>query len=363
MQVITVFAGYPPRPMITAIYDGKVEVVPLYLKGTKRSLYDVHKDIDAISERISTSEYVLLNDAKSHLQSFDIQTLEMFQINPAIPPGLNLGQYKRLFNALLPLKVEKDYWRRLIAMASTTYAMMESRPIYVDEKRVYPRYSLDTFSGRSRCTNFNIQGAPEDIPIKADGDLFVCLDWVSADLRVAAAMSGDENLTEMFRDSDPYSNIAGLLKIPRSECKILLLRTLYALDLESAILDLFPTLKKWIENKLIELETTGYLTSLLGRPFRLKTRDQRSVFNATLQGTVAHAMQSVLWKIQKDLGRFLLTETHDSVVFVCNRIVLTKLLRLATPIMNKPLDKLPRLPFKAYIGKEWKRWKLYKAYK
>jgi len=363
MQVITVFAGYPPRPLITAIYDKQVEIIPLYLRGTGRTLYDVQKDIESISKRINDSHFVFLNNVKSHVQTFEVQDVDLYQINYAVPPRLKLNQYRKLFNAILPLNVEKDRWRQLIARASTVYTLMESKPVYVDEKRVYPHYALDTFSGRSRCTNFNIQGVPSDIPIRTDDDFMICLDWVSADLRVAAAMSGDDELTDMFDDSDPYSSMANLLQIPRDECKTLLLRTLYALDLESAILDLFPTLKSWIISKLEQLRKDGFLPSLLGRPFRLKTRDKKSVFNATLQGTVAHAMQSTLWEIKKELGQFLLTEAHDSIVFTCDRAALPMVLRKATAIMGKPLKELPQMPLKAYIGKEWKKWKLYKVYK
>lgn len=363
MQVLTAFANCPPQPIVTAIYDDKVEVVPLYLKGTGRSLFDIESDIKAISDRINDSHSVLLNDAKSHLRIFNLGSVDLYQLNVNIPPKSRLRQYTRLFETLMPLNAKEDYWRKLLATASEAYITMEDRDVYLDEKRVYPHYSLDTFSGRSRCTNFNIQGAPEGVPIKTDDELFVCLDWISADLRVAAAMSGDDDLAEMFENSDPYSNIAELLNITRDECKILLLKTLYSIDINSPILDIFPTLKNWIKNRLEYLDNNGWLPSLLGRKFNIKTRDKLSVFNATLQGTVAHAMHSALNKMHKDLRRFLVTETHDSIVFSCNRGILTKLLRVATSMMTKPLDELPRLPLKAYIGKEWKRWKLYKVYK
>jgi hypothetical protein len=366
MQVVTIFDGHPPRPLLSAIYDGHaVDVIPLYLRGTKRSLFDVQHDIESVSNRINASDFIILNDAKSHISTFKLKTDELYQVvNLNLPNSLSLDQYKKLFKSILPLKIEKEHWRKLLALASKTYLEMESRYVYLDEQRVFPQYSLDTFSGRSRCTNFNLQGAPEGTPVKVkDCDLFLCLDWVSADLRVATYLSKDEELEELFKESDPYSGMAEMLQIPRKECKTMMLRTLYALDLTSPILDLFPTLKTWITSQLELLSQQGYLSSSLGRKFLLKTRDERSVFNATLQGTVAHAMQNTLIKMREVLGRFLLTETHDSIIFACNKGILTKVLREATSIMGSPLDGLPKMPFKAYIGKEWKRWKLYKVYR
>jgi len=364
MQIISVFDDCSSRPLVTAIFDGNLEVIPLYIKGTKRSLFDVQRDVDLIAKRASESDHIILNDAKSHFTTFNIKSDQAYQADVSLPRRLTYNQYVMLFKSMFPLKVEKDHWRKLIADASKAYLTMESRPIYLDEMRVFPRYSITTFSGRSKCTGFNLQGASEGTPVKTkDGEFFVCLDWTAADLRVAAAMSNDEELEALFEESDPYSSLAETLKITRQDCKRMMLRTLYALDLESPLLDLFKKLKSWVVERLAFMKENGYLPSLLGRRFKLKARDQRSVFNATLQGTVAHALHSALAQIDSRLGRFLLTERHDSIVFACNAAILPKVLRESVEIMKKPLEGLPTMPLKVYIGKEWKRWKFYKAFK
>jgi len=243
---------------------------------------------------------------------------------------------------------------------------MESRPLFVDEQRVYPRYSIDTFTGRSRCTNFNVQGAAEGTPIKTEerDNLFICLDWISADIRVAAYLSEDEYLSECFEKSDPYTWMSEALDLPREECKIAYLQTIYSLNLSSPILELFASLRGWMESQLKILDREGVLKTPLGRPFKISSdRDEKSVFNAVLQGTVAHAMQASLVRMTERLNKYLVTETHDSVVFSSRASLIPHVINTAVQIMIRPLDNFARFPLRVFVGKKWKKWKLYREYR
>jgi hypothetical protein len=367
MQLITVFNdSYPPKPLVTAIYDTKLEVFPLYLRGTKRSLFDVQKDIKDLTNRIELSKTpIVLNNAKAHIQAFGLASQNLHQTAHTIPSHLNLTTYQKLFGALLPLNVNCDEWRKTLGDSSRAYIQMESRPLFLDEIKVYPQYYLDTFSGRSRCCNYNVQGASVGVPLKtADPDeIFICCDWISADLRAAASLSGDKELSDTYLKSDPYTVLAEMLEIPRDECKLAFFSIIYSLDVESPILDLFPVFREWIKEKLKQLQKDGFLSTPLGRRFKLGKRDEKSVFNAVLQGTVAHAMQSSLAKMNKRLSEFLVTETHDSIILAAKRPLVAHVIKEAVEIMLKPLDKLPKFPLRVYIGKKWKQWKLYKEYR
>jgi DNA polymerase I-like protein with 3'-5' exonuclease and polymerase domains len=193
-------------------------------------------------------------------------------------------------------------------------------------------------------------------------DFFICCDWISADIRVAAAISGDEELNESFIKSDPYTAMAEGLDLPRKECKIAFLKSIYSLDVESPILELFPTLHKWMVGQIAEMRAKRTLSTPLGRPFKLDSRDEKSVFNAVLQGTVAHAMQSSLCQMEHARDH-LLAETHDSIIFSCRRGLIPHIVKAATDAMLRPLEKLPRFPLRVYIGKAWKKWKLYKEFR
>jgi len=367
MQLLTAFSdSYPPKPLITAIYDEKLEVIPLYIKGTSKSLFDVQKDIKDLTNKIELcKEPVLLNDAKSHIHAFGLESSRLYQSSYNIPTNRKLAVYKKLFETILPFDSDHNEWRRVLSNSSMAYLTMESRPIFLDEVRIYPHYYLDTFSGRSRCCNYNIQGASTDTPIRtADpDDIFICCDWISADIRAASSISGDKELADTYTKSDPYTALAEMLEMPREECKLAFFGIIYSLDVDSPILELFPVFRQWIKDRLAELNENGYLCTPLGRKFKLGKRNEKSVFNAVLQGTVAHAMQSSLAQMNDRLSDFLVAETHDSIIFAAKRPLVPHVIKEAVGIMLNPLKSLPSFPLRVYLGKKWKQWKLYKEYR
>jgi DNA polymerase I-like protein with 3'-5' exonuclease and polymerase domains len=202
-------------------------------------------------------------------------------------------------------------------------------------------------------------------PIKTEhpDEIFICCDWISADLRAAAALSGDGELSDTYAKSDPYTILSEMLDIPREECKLAFFGVIYSLDVESPILDLFPVFKEWMKGQLASLAKNGYLNTPLGRRFKLGKRDEKSVFNAVLQGTVAHAMQSSLARMYDRLQDFLIAETHDSIILAAKRPLVPKVINEAVDIMLRPLKELPKFPLRVYIGKKWKQWKLYRDYR
>jgi len=369
MIIFTAFdSNTPPKPLVTFINDGEHNsTYPLYAKGTGKTLYEVNKTISQISEIITSSKtQVLLNNPKAHLYAFNIlDTSKLNQLNIHVPNGASDKQLAMLFQTIISANPQPTKWRNLLGRSAEVYKVMESRELYLDEQRVYPSYELDTFTGRSRCTRYNMQGITNGTPINTgnDEDVLVCLDWIAADIRAAAAFSNDEYLNESFQKSDPHTMLSEALDIPRDECKRLYLRTIYSIDLESPILEVFPELREWMIKQAQKLAKDGYLSSLLGRRFKIGDRDEKSVFNAVLQGTVAHAMQSSLIRMAPELKKYLVTETHDSVVFASRPGLVPHIIKAASDIMIKPLDEFPRFPLRVYIGKVWKEWKFYRDFR
>jgi len=369
MIVFTVFdSSLPPKPLITFINDSEHNnVYKLYAKGTGKILYEVNKSITEIAGIIEASKTpVLLNNPKAHLYAFGLTKSDhLNQLNINIPRNINHRQLALLFKTIVDAKPQPLKWRSLLGRSSAAYKVMETRELYLDEQRVYPQYELDTFTGRSRCLNYNIQGATNGAPIHTNNkdDILICLDWIAADIRVAAAFSKDEYLNESFKNSDPHTMLSEALDMPRDQCKRLYLKTIYSLDMESPILGVFPELKEWMIKQTQRLEEEGYLGTLLDRRFKIGDRDKKSVFNAVLQGTVAHAMQSSLVNMTHELRKHLITETHDSIVFACRSGLVPHVIKAATEIMIRPLDEFPRFPLRVYIGKVWKEWKLYREFR
>jgi DNA polymerase I-like protein with 3'-5' exonuclease and polymerase domains len=149
----------------------------------------------------------------------------------------------------------------------------------------------------------------------------------------------------------------------------MMIRALYEMDQDSPALQFWPDLQKWVADQKAKLENRGWTESVLGRRFKMATEgdplhNMRSVFNASLQGTVVHAMHNALWQIYKTMPDCIVAEMHDSVTLAANRHVIKEVLKVGVDAMLHPLqgvmDGNPTFPLRVYVGRHWKKWKLYK---
>jgi len=264
------------------------------------------------------------------------------------------------------LNSKKDDWQKLLANASVIYNRMEKRGVILSYKKVYPKWSVDTFSGRSKTTEVNIQGI-SDLPVQnvfGDyDDCFIHFDWLAADVRIAAILSKDEELLRAASQIDPYQYIADKIGgVDRSMCKQTLLQSINSMNVSSAILDMFPKLKSWITESSEKLNANEPLLSILGRPFtQIDGKTQRSPFNATMQGSIAHAMHSVLPKVWDIVGPRLLAEVHDSIIVSIKKSAIKECIQKVTDEMIRPfkgvIDNDLILPVKVSVGTKWRNWK------
>jgi DNA polymerase I-like protein with 3'-5' exonuclease and polymerase domains len=134
------------------------------------------------------------------------------------------------------------------------------------------------------------------------------------------------------------------------------------------MLDFYDGLKSWMEAQKAFIEQHEYAESLFGRRFHItKNRTVRSVFNAIVQGSVAHAMQMVIARLYESMGDYVLTEIHDSVILACEQDRATEIVNRAVDIMSHPLqgaiEEDPVFPLRVSVGLDWRRWQPYKVYR
>ena len=375
MQRILTLFDYnknPPLPLQTIVVDNGVKVYTLFLQKTDikiRKIYENKKEIAKLFKKPTC-----VNDFKAHLKAFDLKRNVNYKVYDLNLPKINLKPKSEKDGKVILAKIAKsvtgrrlDGWQKLMANASVVYQNLEDRGIRHGYKLMRPRYSLETFSGRSKTSVFNIQGTTDEYDVQAanlERGYFVHLDWIGADLLMAAHMSGDREMIASFEDSDPYSLMVQLLDHPdfnRERCKRELMRVIYSLDIDDVVLDIYPDLRRWMRDRLDFLKKNGYLTSILGRRFYLRGDNRKSVFNAQMQGSVAHAMQSVLTRLFGDFGPNLITEIHDSIVLSCQKIDLPAVIEGAGRVMLDPLEgfleKSPIMPVRISVGKRWRKWK------
>jgi hypothetical protein len=266
-------------------------------------------------------------------------------------------------------------WQQLLGEASFAYRHMENREIWNDLDRVSVYYDFNTSTGRSRSRGFNLQGTNDNWHVHTGRreDRFVCFDWIAADLCMAAHMSKDQIMLTSFKTDDPYNFICRYLddkEYNRDECKKVLLKTIYSLDFENPILELFPTFRNWMVDRINDLNRDGCTSSLLGRKYDIRFGEEnvekakRRVINAQFQGSVAHAMQAALLAIYKKYPDNLFAEKHDSIIMTMTKGNEKKLINDVSEIMLYPLsgwlDDSFRMPHRIHVGDEWEKWKLIK---
>lgn len=373
------------KPTMSAVFDSttnKVDFYPLYGHGGK-----VNEVWERLTYIASLFDYpVVVNDFKAHVEGFSYLRSHLPDLLPldrdysvyVVPEeeDINIPQDSTALRKYLASKIVEAKrmgtakWQLLLGDASLIYLTLQKRGVRHGGLEVYPKYEFG-ITGRSKTTGFSVQGQGdgEDIAhVDEDKDVFVCADWIAADIRAAALISEDPKLLESFTTSDPYTDMAKIVGKPRSEFKnTVVLPGLYSLNLNSEIFRHYPDFKKWATNAVESMDSQGYLTSMLGRKFYVSGKtnaeilnSRRQVFNAQMQATVAHAMQSALVKISQRLPRHILTELYDQVIISCTKADMKMVVGVIQEVMLHPLDGIvpsnPKFPLKVSVGTKWREW-------
>jgi len=375
--IYTIFdSNSDSRPLYSLIIndDGEDEYIPLYIKGSGKSIYDIENDVGYIKKIVESSDKVFLNDYKQHLIAFGIDHRKGRIYDNDNIISVSPSKISRLAS----VRPKPKLWQRICAEAAVVYRNLQNRGVIYKGRKVKPIWGK-TFSGRSKCTGFNVQGVGDDDIYNPNGDnLFINFDWIAADLRVAAFLSGDDNLSQSFTHSDPYSYLAEHINdgvssediLSRDDSKVYLLQSMYSLDVadDNVAFNLYSSLKSWILECINNLADHGCLHTILGRRFAVTTgRSKKSVFNAIVQGSVAHAMQLCLARAYARFGDSVFTENHDSLVMTCRgKSDVHRIVDSIVPVMTRPFKGIinddPTFPVIVNIGKKYKRWKRYKRF-
>jgi hypothetical protein len=270
--------------------------------------------------------------------------------------------------------MKPKYWQVVRSRASVVYANLQRRGVIYGYELKHPIWGR-AYSGRSKCTGFNVQGLRQEHLTNVNSDnIYLNFDWVAADMRAVAIMSGDDKLRAAFESSDPYQVLVDHFnsgvetdKLSRNEGKRLMFKSVYSLDNDNPALDFYDGFKIWISECRAKLRRDGYLKSILGRKFSIaKDRTEKSVFNATIQGSVAHAMQICLRRVWDLFPDNVLTENHDSLVVTCSKDDAKNKINEISKIMVQPFDGIlknnPQFPIKVSVGSGYKKWNSYRRY-
>jgi DNA polymerase-1 len=311
--------------------------------------------------------------------------------------------------ALHPVVGDVLAYRELQKLLST---YIDNLPTLLDEhNRVHTHFiQIGAATGRLATKNPGLQ----NIPIKTElgrairkafmaekGHVLVAFDYSQIELRIAAWLSGDPGLTQIFTEGrDAHTEVAARVFHVRPEdvsyeqrrrAKVINFGILYGMGVTALQQTLgttrveaqefynqyfaaFPRLATYIDELKAYANKTGYTTTYFGRrryfdgikspiPY-VRAAAERMAINAPMQGTQADLVKLAMVKIVAYLkaqnahdGAHLLLQVHDELVFEIEESRAKTLAPHIKEIMETVVSEKERLgiPFIAEgkIGKNW----------
>ena len=329
---------------------------------------DYHKELDKISKRIYTAAGGEFNiSSPKQLGDVLFDKLGLASAKQKKTPG---GARSTKESELLKLRNAHPVigailaYRELSKLLST---YIDTIPTLLDSNsRLHTTYlQTGTTTGRIASQNPNLQ----NIPIKTElgriirnafvadkGLVLVAFDYSQIELRIAALLSGDEALSEIFRAGrDVHSEVASRVFHVKAEdvtyemrrrAKVINFGILYgmgvnalqqSLDTKRAeaqefynqYFEAFPRLSAFMDDTIAKASRLGYTETHFGRrryfdgikspiPY-VKAAAERMALNAPFQGTAADLFKIAMLRVdeylQKDKRGYLLLQVHDELVF------------------------------------------------
>lgn len=306
--------------------------------------------------------------------------------------------------------VEKIFEYRELQKLLSTY--IDVLPTLVDARnRLHTTFlQHGTTTGRISSQNPNLQ----NIPIKTEqgrhirrafiaeeGCVLLALDYSQIELRVAAFLSRDEKLIEIFKSNgDVHTSVAAqVFNIPeeavdkemRRRAKVINFGILYGMGVNALKKNLgtsraeaqeflneyfhtFKGLSDYLEISKVSARQKGYAETFFGRKRRfddinssipyIRASAERMAINAPIQGTQADVIKQAMVAIQNHLKKekmhqkcSLVLQIHDELVFEVSEDVVQECAQEIKRIMETiiPLDQTEGVPLKveASYGKNW----------
>ena len=296
-------------------------------------------------------------------------------------------------------------WRQMVKLQST---YIDALPNQVDTKtgRVHTDYMQTVAAtGRLSSNNPNLQ----NIPIRTErGRLIrkafiardenyslVSADYSQIELRIIAALSGEENMIKAFQNNEDIhrSTAAKVFNVPleevtkeqRSNAKTVNFGIIYGVsafglsnqtnlsrkesaELIDAYYATYPKLKSYMQNQVDFARENGYVQTVLGRRRYLKDINsanqmvrsgaERNAVNAPIQGSAADIIKIAMINIYNRLTSEnwkskMLLQVHDELVFDVHYSELEKIQPMIKHEMENAFKLDVPLEVEIGVGKNW----------
>jgi len=361
------------EPLIEVITEMNKNGIALDTKYLKKLSKEYHKKLSAIEKKIYSYAGVTFNiNSPKQLGGVLFDTLEL---KPKNQKKTSTGQRSTKESELEKLKGEHPIidevfsYRELQKLVST---YIDALPEQVaDDGRLHAEFlQAGTTTGRMASQNPNLQNIPtkseygrriRNAFVAEKGNVLVAVDYSQIELRIAAILSHDEKLLDIFRHGgDIHTEVASsvfdvekseVTKDMRRKAKVINFGILYGMGVNALRANLgegvttkeardfydtyfknYEGLAKWIDNTKADATRLGYTQTLFGRrryfdgmqshlPF-IRAAAERMAVNAPIQGTQADIVKIAMVRIHSYLKEQKLLHTvrlvlqvHDELIY------------------------------------------------
>ena len=275
-----------------------------------------------------------------------------------------------------------------------------------DQSRVHTTYAQAfTETGRLSSSDPNLQNIPIRTErgkmirrafVARDGEhVLVSADYSQIELRLMAAMSGDEAMLEAFRNgADIHRETAGrvfdvmpglVTDEQRAKCKMVNFGIIYgisafglsqrlkiprreAADLIETYFRLYPKIRLFMENAVTTAREKGYAETILGRRRTLRDINsrnatvrqaaERDAINTPIQGSAADLIKCAMVRVDaalkaERLRTKMVLQIHDELVFDTPKDEAEKVCEIVKREMSSALDFGVPLDVSIGVGDNW----------
>jgi DNA polymerase-1 len=381
----------PLIPIITAMDEWGVKVDLEYLKDLGKNY---HKTLDTIEKNIWKMAGKEFNVA-SPKQLGEVLFVDM-GLKVARQKKTSTGAFSTKESELEKLRevhpiIEEIMKHREFSKLLGTY--IDTIPAQVDGGgRLHAHFlQAGSTTGRMSSENPNLQNIPNKTELGrairrafvADkGYKLLALDYSQIEIRIAAFLSKDEKLLEIFKTGqDVHSAVASqvfgvpqseVTKTMRSQAKVINFGILYGMGVSALKTNLgtsreeaqkfyndyfakFTTLAQYLDRVKAEASRQGFVETFFGRrryfdginsklPF-IRAAAERMAINAPIQGTEADIVKIAMARIDEYLTKndlkdkvHLLLQVHDELVYEVKESEVKKVAPVLKKIMEEVID-------------------------
>ncbi len=396
-------------PLLHVLADMETEGVKLDVSFLESLSQELTNDIKILEEKIYEAAGEKFNIA-SPKQLGDI-LFDKLKIGGVKQKKTKTGQYATGEDILSYLALSSPFvqeildWRQLVKLQNTYVTAL---PLQVCQKtgRVHTDYmQAVAATGRLSSNNPNLQNIPirtergrqirKAFVARDENHTLLSADYSQIELRIIAALSGEENMIKSFRNNEDIhkSTAAQVFGVPlnevtreqRSHAKTVNFGIIYGVsafglsnqtnltrsesaELIEAYYKTYPRLKAYIQEQIQIARENGFVQTVSGRRRYLKDINsqnamvrggaERNAVNAPIQGSAADIIKIAMINIHRKLksenwkSRMLL-QVHDELVFDVHNDELEKIQPMIRHEMENAFLLDVPLEVDMGVGKDW----------